>query len=128
MKQRIKVVLFSLLLVLNLTLGMTPKLYAANELTQLSVNKSVKGDSGNFAGDGDVDVGGEIETNSATDGSSAATSSTTQIGGKVTDVTGKNIKTGDILATTKTFAILFLGVGCIILIMKRKKNQDSVKE
>jgi len=131
MKRGITSVLLASLLILSVTMGKTQQAYASD---QSSVREAESGDKDNLEGKSDVDVSGEMKktpsTEETTETSTVETKSisSTQIGGKLIDTSGKNIKTGDVLTSVKTLAILFLGVGCVFLIMRKKKNRDSVEE
>jgi len=127
MKRGIKSILLASLLILSVMGRKTQQAYASD---QSSVRVAESGDQDNVGGKGDVDVSGEMKKDavdiktSTTTYYQTSTGTTQKIGGKVIDTTGKNIKTGDVLTSAKTLTVLFLGVGCLFLIMGKRKQQS----
>ena len=131
MKREMKIVVMCFLFILILAGMKNQRVYAE----ELKVAKS--GDVESMDGEKPVDVegnmtsptqGGSTIATSATSTTTSRTTPTTNIGGKLVDTSGKNVRTGDVLTSARTLAILFLGMGCMFLIMKKKNDKESVRE
>lgn len=117
--------------------GQQGKVSAAGDPT-VSVAKSGNADS--IEGDNKVDVEGQVaqdsslagtssdaETKSSeeTKASASSKSAVAKVGGTVTDTTGKSVKTGDVLASSRALTVLFVGIGFLFLVLKKRNHQET---
>lgn len=137
MKRKMKITIPVILLSLCLTGIKAPYAEASG---YNSVRVAENGEADGIAADQDVAVDGALDGPEASDvpvtKPSTETSitipdtkaSVTQIGGTVAEATGKTVKTGDVLSSSRILAVLLIGVGALFLLFKRKNEREAAEE